>query len=483
MASSLNLQRNSEVFFSTVDIRGGSVAVAMTPANTWKLEVLAGFAATSTSATQDITSLESGLNPDRSQQRFNTAINPVDWNIQVYMRPTGVETTAALNTTTAKTNTSGNTKPLADWYMWQALTSSTLAAQKRQVAANQVAEQSIWQTGGTLVTKTIAAGTRIHASSSNFAIAPEYFMYFKLDNVVYQVDKATVNSATVDAGIEDIAATTWSGFGTTMKELVGAPRDIAIATFGGIKNAGGAAVEANSASVDAGIEDIAAVTWSGFGTVMKELVGAPRDIAIATFGGIKNSGAVATANSNAHALTAASAYHPFNTMNVAGTVTTNAFIKNRLSAIEFHHKASATASDEKFTFPVTSMNIEYTNNITYLTPEQISALNEPIGQFSGTRSVTGTTTMYLRSGDLDSAGFLRNISEDARTNSAQTSNANVIIGGATAPYVAFQMDAAQFSFPAVQTEDVISMSVDFMAQETNANKGSGGEVTIVAIKA
>jgi len=432
MASSLNLQRNSEVFFSTVDIRGGSVAVAMTPANTWKLEVLAGFAATSTSATQDITSLESGLSPDRSQQRFNTAINPVDWNIQVYMRPTGVETTAALNTTTAKTNTSGNTKPLADWYMWQALTSSTLAAQKRQVAANQVAEQSIWQTGGTLVTKTIAAGTRIHASSSNFAIAPEYFMYFKLDNVVYQVDKATVNSASVDAGIEDIAAVTWSGFGTVMKELVGAPRDIAIATFGGIKNAGGTAV---------------------------------------------------VGNSNAHALTAASAYHPFNTMNVAGTVTTNAFIKNRLSAIEFHHKATATAADEKFTFPVTSMNIEYTNNITYLTPEQISALNEPIGQFSGTRSVTGTTTMYLRTGDLESAGFLRNISEDARTNSAQTSNANVIIGGAVAPYVAFQMDAAQFSFPAVQTEDVISMSVDFMAQETTANKGSGGEVTLVAVKA
>ena len=109
--ASLNLQRNSEVFFSTVDINSGSVAVAMTPANTWKLEVLAGFTATSTSATQDITSLESGLSPDRSQQRFNTAINPVDWNIQVYMRPTGVETTGAANGTTAKTNESGNTKP------------------------------------------------------------------------------------------------------------------------------------------------------------------------------------------------------------------------------------------------------------------------------------------------------------------------------------------------------------------------------------
>ena len=434
--ASLNLQRNSEVFFSTVDILGtisgsASVAVAMTPANTWKLEVLAGFAATSTSATQDITSLESGLSPDRSQQRFNTAINPVDWNIQVYMRPTGVETTGAANGTVAKTNESGNTKPLADWYMWQALISSTLAATKSQVAATRVAEQSIWQTGGTLKTDTIAAGTRIHASTSNWAVAPEYFMYFKLDNVIYQVDKATVNSASVDAGIEDIATVTWSGFGTVMKELTGAPRDIAVATFGGIKNAGGTAV---------------------------------------------------VGNSNAHALSAASSYHPFNTMNVAGTVTTNSFIKNRLSAIEFHHKATASASDEKFTFPVTSMNFEYNNNITYLTPEQISALNEPIGQFSGTRAVSGSTTMYLRSGDLESAGFLRNISEDSRTNSAQTSNANVIIGGTTAPYVAFQMNACQFSFPAIQTEDVISMSVDFLAQELDANKGDGGEVEIVAIK-
>ena len=88
--ASLNLQRNSEVFFSTVDLVNNGSSAAMTPSNTWKLEVLAGFAVTSSSATQDITSLESGTNPDRSQQRFNTAINPVDWNFQVYMRPTGV---------------------------------------------------------------------------------------------------------------------------------------------------------------------------------------------------------------------------------------------------------------------------------------------------------------------------------------------------------------------------------------------------------
>src|SRR5210317_2468643 len=125
---SLNLQRNSEVFFSTIDLAGGGAATAMTPSNTWKLEVLAGFALTSSAATTDITSLESGTTPDRSQQRFNTAINPVDWNFQVYLRPTGVITGAAADGTTAATNNTGNVKPVADWFLWQSMISNTKVA-------------------------------------------------------------------------------------------------------------------------------------------------------------------------------------------------------------------------------------------------------------------------------------------------------------------------------------------------------------------
>ena len=422
--ASLNLQRNSEVFFSTIDLINGAAVTSMTPSNTWKLEVLAGFAATSSAATQDITSLESGTNPDRSQQRFNTAINPVDWNFQVYLRPTDVNTGAAADGTTALTNHTGNAKPTADWFMWQSMVSNT------QVASGGN-EQSVWATGGKLETVNVAAGTGSHSTRSNFSTATENHLYFKLDNVIYQVSNATVNQATVDAGIEEIATTTWSGFGTTLKEITGTPRDNAIAVFGGIKNAGGSAV---------------------------------------------------VANSNAHALSAQASYHPYNQMNVAGSIATNSFIKNRLSAIEFHHKASASASDEKFTFPVTALSFDYNNNITYLTPEEISALNEPIGQFTGTRAVTGSASMYLRTGDLESAGFLRNISEDSRTSSAQTSNANLIIGGTTAPYVAFQLDACQFEFPQIATDDVVSMSVNFVGQEPSATKGDGGEVTIFAKK-
>ena len=76
--------------------------------------------------------------------------------------------------------------------------------------ADGTEENSVWETGGKLQTKTTSAGTGSHASTSNFSTATENHMYFKLDNVIYQVSNATVNGATVDAGIEEIATSTWS---------------------------------------------------------------------------------------------------------------------------------------------------------------------------------------------------------------------------------------------------------------------------------
>lgn len=420
--ASLNLQRNSEVFFSTVDLLDGDPVTSMTPTNTWKLEVLAGFAVTSSTATQDITSLESGLNPDRSQQRFNTAINPVDWNFQTYIRPTGINTPTTPGGNATGTSITGNAKPVADWFMWQALVSNTKIA-------SGTSEQSVWTTGGKLPTVNTAAVAGASSTRSNFATAQENYLYFKLDNVIYQVNNATVNQATVDAGIEEIATTTWTGMGTSLSELTGTPRDNAISVFGGILN--------NGTSV--------------------------------------------TANANT-ATTATAAYHPYNQIKNGLTVTTNSFIKNRLSAIEFNHKPSATGTNSKYTFPVTALTFDYTNNMTYLTPEELSTLNTPIGQFVGTRAVTGSATMYLRNDTNESAQFLRNIVADSRTSSSATTNANIIIGGAVAPYLAFSLPAVQFEFPQLAIEDVISMSVNFVGQEPAASKGGGGEVTIYAAK-
>jgi hypothetical protein len=414
--ASLNLQRNSEVYVSTVSLAAGANPSTMTPSNTWKVEVLAGFAMSSSAATQDITAMESGTNPDRSQTRFLTSVNPVEWNFQTYLRPTGAsELGGAVNA--LNTTHTGNSKPVADWFLWQYLVSNT-------APTTGTIEQSTWRASGLLASNTLAAVSNAAATKSNFSTANEFQLYFKLDNVIYQVNNAAVNQATVDAGIEEIATVTWAGNGLTITELT------------------------NS-------------NYANAAMVFK------------------------AANANSRSATSAYSYHPFKEMNVGtgsgSVVSTNSFIKNRLSAIEFNYTDAASVT-KTFTFPVTALSFDYNNNITYLSPEELNTLNSPIGQFTGTRAVSGTATMYLKQGTTESNAFLSVIANDGRTSTSINTTANLIIGGATAPYVSFYMPAVQFDFPQVATEDVIAMSVNFVAQETVADKGNGGEVTIRAKK-
>jgi hypothetical protein len=417
MAAQLNLQRNTKVFISTVDLASGGAATSVVPANTWQVEILAGYAVSQAAATQDITSTESGTSPDRSQQRFRTALNPVDWNFQAYLKPTGMEKTSGAT----KKHASGNSMPVADWFMWQAMMSNV-------TWASGTSGRSNWQDDGkfSLAERTDGANTFPH--SANFSTASEYHLYFQMDNVIYQVANATINQGSIDAAIDGIATTTWTGFGTNLIELRNQPRNNAVSVFGGTLNAG----------------------------------------------------TLVTANSNAYALTAGSSYHPWNSYNVSGSISSASFIKNRLSTITIQHAPSASGAGVTFTFPVTAMSFDYNNNITYLTPEELSSLNSPIGQFAGTRALTGSLSAYLRSGSSDTAQFLKQIVEDGRTTSASTSNANLRIGGATAPYFAINMPAVSFDIPTHAVEDVIGVSVNFLAQETA--KGTGDELTLIVAK-
>ncbi len=419
MATALNLQRNSEVYMSTVDLAAGGSSASMTPRNTWRVEVLAGYAASQSSATQDITSLESGLNPDRSTQRFNTAINPVEWSFQTYLRPTGVRNTSG----GTGVDPTGNSQPLADWFLWQSLLSNTAWATGTGASSSL---RSAWQADGKFPLIERTAASNVAGHTSNYASANEYHLYMKMDNVVYQVKNASVNEASIDAAIDGIATTSWSGFGTNFIELT------------------------NSA----------------------------RNHFISVSGGVLNSGSTISGNSSVDANTAASTYHAWGRYNVAGTTTTAAFIKNRLSSITVDHTPSGSPEDV-YNLAVTGLGFTYSNALTFLTPEELASLNTPIGQFTGAKTITGNFTAYLRTGDDDTAQFLRNIVNDTRTQIAQVSSANLRIGGTTAPFVAIDMPAVQFNFPTHSVEDIIGISVEFLAQEPTATKGTGSEMTMV----
>jgi len=418
MTCTLNLQRNTEVFFSTVDLAGGAAVATMTPKNTWKVEVLAGYAVSQAAATQDITTLESGTTPDRGSARFFSAINPVDWNFQVYVRPTGIETPANGD----NVSTSSNVKPIAGWYLWQALLSNVNPS-------SGASEQSAWQVGGRFDTVERAGTANVFPHTGNYGTANGNHLYFKMGNVIYQVSNAAVNQATLDSAIDAIATTTWTGFGTNLIELTGVPRNNAVSVFGGTLNGG----------------------------------------------------TTATANANAYAITATHSFHPWDTWNVAGTAATASFIKNRLSSIAMNFQPNGGAN-QLYNFPVTSMTFGYNNNISFLTPEELGKLNTPIGNFTGARDISGTLTAYLKVGSGRSAQLLRDILGDRRTSHSTSANANLQVGGTTAPYMAFYMPAVQFDLPVHQIEDVISLQMNFKAFEPTINCGLGGEVEIFVRK-
>jgi len=419
MSCNLNLQRNTKIFYSTIDLASGDPVTDMVPANTWQVEVLAGYAVSQAAATQDITTLESGLTPDRAVTRFNTAINPVEWNFQCYLKPTGITNTKA---NTDGVSATSNAKPVADWFLWQAALSNTAPAVGSE-------EQSVWENGGIFRSVSRVASANVAAHTPNFAVAQENHLYIVMDNVYYQVSNAAVNEASVDSAIDSIATTTWTGFGTNLVELRNGPRNNAVSVFGGVLN----------------------------------------------------SGVETSANSNAYAVTAESAYQPWNSYNVASSIASASFIKNRLTTLSAFH-TPASGSPVNYTFPVTAMNWSLNNNITYLTPEELSTLNAPIGNFAGSRTISGTFSAYLRHGTAQSATFLKNIVEDSRVSHSTAANANLQVGGTSVPYVAFYHPAVQFDFPTHAIEDVISVSAAFQAQESVDNCGNGDEVTIFAVK-
>lgn len=418
MSCNLQLQRNTKVFMSIIDLNSGAAVTAMTPTNTWQIEVLAGYAVSQAAATQDITAFESGTTPDRSSTRFNTSIEPVDWNFQVYIRPTGVDDVDA---NFAGGVTSSNSKPVADWFLWQMLLSNASPA----IVTD---ENSAWQDAGIFDTTVRATSANVADHSPNFGSAQEHFLYFVMDNIVYQIDGSSVNQADVDGSIDQIATTTWTGFGNQLIELTGDPRDNAISVFGGTLN----------------------------------------------------NGVAITNNSNAAVLSLTAAYHPWETWNVAGTIATAEFIKNRLSTLDINHDPGS--GNVNYVFPGTNFSWTMTNNITFLTPEQLNSLNIPIGNFTGARLVSGSITAYLRHGTGESAQLLRNIVTDTRVSHSDSANANIFIGGTIAPYMGFYMPATQFNFPTHNIEDIITITGEFQAQEPLASCGLGGEVIIFAKK-
>lgn len=193
----------------------------------------------------------------------------------------------------------------------------------------------------------------------------------------------------------------------------------------------------NEASLDFDIDGIATINWSGFGTIITEDTAPSPTIYEGT----------------------------------ASTDTGN-FIRNRLTSLAIstaddHLLATGESADgdsdrEDYDLVLTGGNVTISNNITFLTPETLGVVNQPLGHVTGTRSVSGSFTCYLNAETDSSADLFERLIEDTDT---IVNNFTLLfkVGGSNTPRIELNMAQCHLEVPTHSIDDVISLETNFHA--------------------
>jgi hypothetical protein len=192
----------------------------------------------------------------------------------------------------------------------------------------------------------------------------------------------------------------------------------------------------NEVSIDFDIDGIATANWSGFGQIITEATALPQiDISEGT-----------------------------------AAADTNNFIRNRLTDLA----VTATAEGDiqtTYSLTLTGGNVTIGNNISFLTPETLGIVNQPLGHVTGTRNVSGSFTCYLNTpaSGASSADLFEDIIEST---SVITNDFNLIfvVGGTgNTPRVTMTLPTCHLEVPTHSIDDIVSLETTFHALPTSVD--------------
>ena len=200
----------------------------------------------------------------------------------------------------------------------------------------------------------------------------------------------------------------------------------------------------NDASFDFDIDGIATVAWSGQGKIITEESGLTL-----------NTGTYAT------------------TLITEGVTNTTGFIRNRVSDLTLSSEVSG--SSVTYVTTLTGGNISMGNNNTYLTPETLGVVNQPLGHVTGTRTIGGNVTCYLDN-DTNASAELFEDTIEATTDIQNVTSFTFDIGASAAPYLTLTMPTCHIEVPTIAIDDVISLETNFHALPSSIS--STNEITV-----
>jgi hypothetical protein len=197
----------------------------------------------------------------------------------------------------------------------------------------------------------------------------------------------------------------------------------------------------NSAGIDFDLDGITTINWAGFASMITEVGSLP---AVTIDEGISS---------------------------------TDNFIRNRLTTLT----ATATTAESivgTYTLTLTGGSLNFENNITFLTPETLGVINQPIGHVTGTRNIGGSFTCYLSNSSGASADLWEDLIESTNT---ITNDFNLVfdIGGTSSPTIKVTLPTCHLEIPTHSIEDVISLETTFHALPSTI--GGADEATIVYV--
>ncbi len=256
----------------------------------------------------------------------------------------------------------------------------------------------------------------------------------------------------------------------------------------------------NEASIDFDIDGIATINWSGMAGQITDVptgLGAGQFTAQDSFPNPSAIGAIwiDTNDSDKFYISTATANDAASWYAVIdeGSTDTGNFIRNRLTNLTlapetsfqsnttFTNAAGSSDSYEtSYNVAITGGNVTISNNISYLTPEELGKVNQPIEHVTGTRTVTGSLTCYLASSDA-ATNRSKNLFADLVADINTVINKFAItlqVGGTdtTKPRFEISMPTAHLEIPSHSIEDVISLETNFHGLGTGVSEGD--EVTL-----
>tara|TARA_B110000902_G_scaffold61705_1_gene72894 strand:+ start:1923 stop:3068 length:1146 start_codon:yes stop_codon:yes gene_type:complete len=185
----------------------------------------------------------------------------------------------------------------------------------------------------------------------------------------------------------------------------------------------------NEAGIDFDIDGIATINWSGMGTLITEQAAPPTVTRKEAIGSTGN------------------------------------FIRNRLT--ELVAVSAVSGSSITYALTLTGGSITISNNMTFLTPETLGVINQPLDHVTGTRSVSGSFTCYLSNASNGSMDLWEDLI-GATTIVTNSADLTFKIGGAgNTPRVEFDMPACHLEVPTHSIDDIISVEMNFHALGTD----------------